>query len=323
MISVIIPIYNVAPYLDICISSVISQSYNDFELILVDDGSTDGSSEKCDDWGKKDDRIVIVHQRNAGVSVARNNGIKKAKGEYIVFVDSDDWVTCDYLLSMINAPSADLVISGINRKYEHHSELDKIYQPKKADSLILGILAVDIFVDLNRKFLVFGPTAKLYKTSVIKDNHIRFPLNCSLGEDLEFNYEYLHHIRTISCVEQANYYYRIIEGGTLSSTLRIDQFDTEYRQWLIQKQFYIEKDMWNNSAKELLFRRLWEIVYGALFRGTKFNEFGWTYIKNVLNIPEIPNLKPYAFLFPCSKWIKIAIIHRLVIVFYGYYILHR
>ena len=92
MISIIIPVYNVKLYLDNCIQSVIQQSYTDFECILVDDGSTDGSSEICDQWAEKDNRIIIVHQPNGGVSSARNKGLEQAKGEYICFIDSDDWV---------------------------------------------------------------------------------------------------------------------------------------------------------------------------------------------------------------------------------------
>lgn len=102
MISIIIPVYNVKLYLDNCIQSVIQQSYTDFECILVDDGSTDGSSEICDQWAEKDNRIIIVHQPNGGVSSARNKGLEQAKGEYICFIDSDDWVDVDYLSAMIN-----------------------------------------------------------------------------------------------------------------------------------------------------------------------------------------------------------------------------
>ena len=91
MISIIIPVYNVKLYLDNCIQSVIQQSYTDFECILVDDGSTDGSSEICDQWAEKDNRIIIVHQPKGGVSSARNKGLEQAKGEYICFINLYDW----------------------------------------------------------------------------------------------------------------------------------------------------------------------------------------------------------------------------------------
>ena len=120
MISIIIPVYNVKLYLDNCIQSVIQQSYTDFECILVDDGSTDGSSEICDQWAEKDNRIIIVHQPNGGVSSARNKGLEQAKGEYICFIDSDDWVDVDYLSAMINnlkEKETDLIICGLTQEF--------------------------------------------------------------------------------------------------------------------------------------------------------------------------------------------------------------
>ena len=123
MISIIIPVYNVKLYLDNCIQSVIQQSYTDFECILVDDGSTDGSSEICDQWAEKDNRIIIVHQPNGGVSSARNKGLEQAKGEYICFIDSDDWVDVDYLSAMINnlkEKETDLIICGLTQEFKLH-----------------------------------------------------------------------------------------------------------------------------------------------------------------------------------------------------------
>lgn len=129
MISIIIPVYNVKLYLDNCIQSVIQQSYTDFECILVDDGSTDGSSEICDQWAEKDNRIIIVHQPNGGVSSARNKGLEQAKGEYICFIDSDDWVDVDYLSAMINnlkEKETDLIICGLTQEIQRR-ELHRLY----------------------------------------------------------------------------------------------------------------------------------------------------------------------------------------------------
>ncbi|MBQ7815737.1 MAG: glycosyltransferase, partial [Oscillospiraceae bacterium] len=97
MISVIVPVYNTEKFLDKCIESISKQTFDDFEIILVDDGSTDKSGQICDTWAHKDNRVKVIHKQNAGVSAARNNGIAAAKGEYIAFVDSDDTVSPDYL----------------------------------------------------------------------------------------------------------------------------------------------------------------------------------------------------------------------------------
>ena len=127
LISVIIPVYNVEPYLPKCLESVCNQTYDNLEIILIDDGSTDNSGQICDMWAERDSRIVVIHKENGGVSAARNDGLKRAKGELIGFVDSDDWVepsmykklfsaigdtdmACcgyvDYPLGTINAPAA-------------------------------------------------------------------------------------------------------------------------------------------------------------------------------------------------------------------------
>lgn len=116
LISVIIPVYNVEKYLRQCLESVIGQTYINLEIILVDDGSTDGSSKICDDFAAIDDRIVVIHQYNAGLSSARNAGLDIMKGDYVSFVDSDDWIEKDMfaiLLSSLEDEKADIAISRI------------------------------------------------------------------------------------------------------------------------------------------------------------------------------------------------------------------
>ena len=318
MISIIIPVFNSAAYLDDCLNSIVSQSYTDFELIIINDGSTDGSGQICDDWGRKDSRVRVIHQVNQGVSAARNHGIKVAKGEFITFVDSDDWIDKDYLLKLVSVETADLVVSGMVRDFLHKGNT-KYYVPLSTCKIELGPNSADFFVDLNVKFLLFGPVAKLYKRDIIVAHSILFPVDCSLGEDLEFNYQYLKYVCTISCLAESHYHYMMREIESLSSRLRIDQFDIDYRQWKIQKELYEEKNMWNLSAKQLLYRRLWEIVHDALFRGSKIRSAGWAYIKKILSIKEIDILKEYTCLYPCAKWIKISIFHRWIIPFYCYY----
>ena len=100
-VSIIVPVYNVENYLDICVQSIITQTHKDIEIILIDDGSTDCSSTICDRWGKKDGRIIVIHQHNAGLSEARNVGIKVASGEYVVFVDGDDYIEEDSIETML------------------------------------------------------------------------------------------------------------------------------------------------------------------------------------------------------------------------------
>ena len=99
-ISIIVPVYNVEQYLDRCVNSILNQTFTDFELILVDDGSKDHCPEMCDEWSKKDARITVIHKENGGAGSARNIGMKKASGKYVCFVDSDDWVSFHMLKNL-------------------------------------------------------------------------------------------------------------------------------------------------------------------------------------------------------------------------------
>lgn len=121
LVSVIVPVYNVLPFLDQCVESLVAQSYRNLEIILVDDGSTDGSGERCDCWAVKDDRVCVIHRANAGVAQARNAGLDFAHGRYIGFLDSDDWVAREYfqrLLDLAEGFSADLAISASSYVYD-------------------------------------------------------------------------------------------------------------------------------------------------------------------------------------------------------------
>lgn len=125
LISVIVPVYNVEKYIDKCINSIINQTYKNLEIILVDDGSPDNCGNICDEYSKKDNRIIVIHKENGGVSSARNIGIKNAKGKWITFVDSDDWIENDYVekLSKIGIQNkAEVVLCGYNRIYNNDKQ---------------------------------------------------------------------------------------------------------------------------------------------------------------------------------------------------------
>ena len=111
-VSVVIPVYNVAPYLQACVDSLLAQRYTDFEVVLVDDGSTDGSGAICDSLAEKDPRVIAIHQKNGGACAARNRGIDNARGEFLVFVDADDLLTEDHLGHLMES-DADMVVTGL------------------------------------------------------------------------------------------------------------------------------------------------------------------------------------------------------------------
>lgn len=320
MISIIIPVYNVKPYLDDCLQSVVGQDYTDFECILVDDGSTDGSSELCDQWVEKDTRIQVIHQTNQGVSSARNRGLAQAKGEYISFIDSDDWVNADYLSTMacrLKKGKADLAVCGLTQEFKDGSS--KHYIASQSLTFELTGRHAEQFVMLNERHLLYGPVVKLYKNEIIQRHQVQFDPQVSYGEDLLFNYQYLEHVHTITCIDRSLYHYRTLGSGTLSSKLRPDQFDTDYRQWKILRSFYRRHKLWLPVSQAYMYKRLWGIVYDGLFLYPHLPDKNAAYLRTILSIPEIDDLTLFTSSFSCSSWIKKAIIHRLSLIFYIYF----
>lgn len=308
MISIIVPVYNVEKYLSECLESIQKQSIFDWECILIDDGSKDKSGEICDHWAEKDDRFKIIHQKNKGVSNARNNGINLAQGEFICFIDSDDWIEFNYLENLLSAieKNADLAVSGINLCFDNRIVGKKT--PSKDSIISLDIKDIEDFTNLNSQHLLFGPCAKLFRSSILKEHKIQFPIDCAYGEDLQFNYLYLDHVHSIAQTKEANYNYRIIGSGTLSTKIRPQRFEQDYEQWKFLKDFHIKHNLWNESSKKFLYNRLWGIIYDGLFSTNTNN-------KIILSIPEITELKEYQHVFKCSKWIKFCILNRLFLIF--------
>ena len=318
MISIIIPIYNAESFIDKCLTSVVLQDMLDWECILVNDGSTDNSIDICNSWIEKDSKFRLINQVNQGVSAARNIGIEEAKGEWITFVDADDWLEPDYLSSMIShSVDSDLVVSGQIREYGDGRTI--IYKPKHTNKIHIASDDAEVFNDLNVRFLLYAPHEKLFKANIIKDNKLTFQVGCSYGEDLQFVYSYLEHIDTVSTIDKALYHYRMADSGTLSTKFRKNQFDEDYRQWLIVYGFYERHGLLCELSNQYLAKRLWGIVYDGIFLYPKLKDSRKNYIKSILSIPEIIYLKKYDYVFQTAKWIKWAILNRYASVFTLYF----
>lgn len=313
MVSFIIPIYNAAHYLEECLLSINKQTFDDWECLLIDDGSTDNSSIICDEWCQKDCRFKAFHMSNIGASAARNIGLSESKGELICFVDADDWIDEDYLEYLTKAPiDADWIVSGQIREYEDGSS--KVLMPKTALSYTICQENASPIVALESKSLLYAPHEKIYKSDIIKKYNLRFPENCSYGEDLIFNYRYLDHVRTIKTLAFAKYHYRM-HKGSLSSAFRPDQFVQDYSQWLILKDFHEKNALWNKEVEDYLAKRLWGIVYDGVFLFPELKNPEVNYLSEVLSIPEIDFLKHHQNVFESTKWIKFAIVNRWSVLF--------
>ncbi len=204
LISIIVPVYNVKDFLTECLESLTAQTYENLEIIIIDDGSTDGSSELCDKLKYKDKRIAVIHQKNGGLSAARNAGLKVAKGEYVAFVDSDDSVNPSFIKALFQAiktNNSDISVCG----YDDDLPKEKTLTGKEATiNLLLAQENIDILA-----------WNKLYKKTLFIKNHISYPVD-KIHEDNLTTYKLYSKSNKVSFVPESLYNYRKREGSITS-----------------------------------------------------------------------------------------------------------
>lgn len=238
LISVIVPVYNVESYLRKCLDSIVGQTYKKLEIILVDDGSTDGSGSICDEYAKEDHRIKVIHKDNDGVSSARNIGIDNVKGKYILFVDADDIVNERYveiLYIELLKHKVDIVFCGIKSIYVKSGE-ETIIGVKKE---FQGNINKD-FIKFYRKnlFLITaGPYAKIYKANIIKSNNLKFDESYNNVEDYLFNLQYYSFIKPFYVSLEVLYYYYHYGRGSAVEIFSEKRWSDEFRALSFLKQW--------------------------------------------------------------------------------------
>lgn len=218
-ISVIIPVFNVEKKLNKCLDSLLVQTFVDFEVILVDDGSSDSSGSICDKYAQKDDRFVVIHQENKGVSSARNNAIAHSKGKYITFVDSDDYVACEFLEVLYNnivSNNSDIAMCNFYQIQESKSVM--LMEHGFVEGTCFGradiekTLYENVFLNINTTgyFCLWN---KIFRRELIKSNNIVMDTEMSFGEDMLFFMLCLRYCNSISFTEKPLYYYYQGENG--------------------------------------------------------------------------------------------------------------
>lgn len=215
-ISVVVPVFNCKKYLPEMIEGFLKQEYGDFELLLIDDGSTDGSGVLCDQFAAQDPHIRVIHQVNGGVSRARNRGLDEARGEYVVFVDADDRIRPRYLLDLISAARGlgkDRARTLILSDYQPFSDVGReersFPKPFSMDFTTKQGLTADHFRELIFQFRLFPPYCKLYRLDIIEANHIRFREGMKSAEDFDFNIRYLSAVDHLEYIDSVQYDYRV------------------------------------------------------------------------------------------------------------------
>ena len=202
-ISIIVPVYNAAATLRECVNSILSQEFKDFELILVDDGSKDKSPQICDEYAEIDHRVKVFHKENGGVSAARNFGLDYVKGEWVTFIDADDYITPDYFNGVVDYDE-DVLIKGY-RKFDYSGVVDE----RKTEELLRLSDFPDFLSQYATDSILRTPWAKFYKRSLI--GNLRFLTDMKIGEDALFVFKYLAKCKSFAVVPQGEYMVRLAE----------------------------------------------------------------------------------------------------------------
>ena len=298
MISVIVPIFNAEKYLHRCIKRILAQDYTDYELLLIDDGSIDNSATICDEFAKYDNRIRVFHKENGGVSSARNWGLDKAIGEYIMFVDSDDYMLpgmLEVMVSTLKAKSADLVVCGT-------TETGGGYWRPIADVDYSINQLKENFVSLLHTELLSPPWNKIYKKEIIGSN--RFCEDISFGEDLLFNIQYLEKCENISLIKESPFYHEKENENSLVVKFNRNRLLDIEKVWVVVERFSEDKEgLYSKYLRDLT-------VYVRQLLKTK--QYSWLEKKNILeewsSVTLIKSLNLFNYKIYYLNWVLLLLL---------------
>lgn len=309
-ISIIVPVYNVEQYLDRCLNSIVNQSFSDIEIILIDDGSPDNSPSLCDKWAKRDKRIKVIHKKNGGLGYARNSGLEIAEGEYVAFVDSDDYVAIDMyekLYFSTDCGQVDVVYCGLKQElsdggFEYIHDYDTIseFNCDKVKKIALSFLHK---TELVEKRLFMSVWHGIYKRDIIEKNYIRFFSERDIGsEDLPFQVQFCLNAQTIKFMPDYLYTY-CFNSKSLSHKFEKSKFDAAFklRELMIKivnnnedSRFYIDAEFYGriralirqmffaktislkekmNIDKKLCKNQIWDVLHLSPL----YKETSWKY----------------------------------------------
>lgn len=317
-VSIIVPIYNVKDYLIQCVESLINQDYQNIEILLIDDGSTDGSSRICDECSRLCGKIRVFHIQNSGVAAARNYGIKMSTGEYLLFVDADDWIekNCiSFLMKHVIENKLDILRFNYIREYENRSipKINKILEEKvyvgeeSADILnkLVGIKERDLAYLENFNFLA-SCCCNIYKKKVIVENNVFFEniLNYGSFEDGLFNIMIHTYIDRFEFVNKYFYHYRKTNISSATSNYRKDYLIRQIKLFDKIKEILVENNKFNeDSFYNRIALSTMEICLNAIRNKKENRSNHYREIKEILSYPTIRSaLKRLSIRFMSFKW---------------------
>lgn len=312
-ISVIVPVYNVENYIDKCIKSLLHQSIDDFEILLIDDGSTDNSGAICDEYAKKSDKVKVIHKKNRGLSSARNYGLQIAEGEFVSFVDSDDWIHKDMYLKLYKIAKkydADIALSGYLKIYDETEEINA--NKDNSVKVFTNIEALNNLYNDKYKETVICCN-KIFKKSLF--DNIRFPMG-KIHEDEFTTHKLIYKAKKIAYTNEELYFYRQRPGSIMRSEFNIKELD------LLDAFKEQNKFMKNINDKDLYYKSLnrylnsLRLIYYKCKENIEDNkdilfsikkEYGIIYLKNLKNrkIKVSTKINEIIFLINCNIYKKI------------------
>lgn len=299
-ISIIVPVYNVGSALESCLQSIQAQSYSNIEVVLIDDGSTDQSGYICDKFAENDKRFITVHQKNQGVSLARNAGLKIMSGKYVMFVDADDYLDqriCEVLLEQLHTKNCQIVIA--NKVFHSGNQVlenvlykdDQLVRTSDKDLFLLDLFTGYFDPKMNDvKYLSCGVTAKLFMADIITNNNISFKEDCHFGEDVIFNLYCFENAHTIGYINFDGYHFRINPN---SSTHRFrDDWNTSHMSFMdaIDEfiKFYNKDKRFLEAARMMKVSRISSLAVSFYFHKNNPKGFWKSYSEFVefVNMPQ-------------------------------------
>lgn len=328
LISVIVPVYNAELYLHRCIDSILSQTFPDFELILVDDGSLANCPAICDTYAENDSRVKVIHKTNGGVSVARNCGLDTARGEYIAFCDSDDYWTPTFLAQLVHtivSENADCVVSN----YMAMDELGQMIKQSSFPETTKDLANPENRVQYLLQDILGGKSGwevwtRLFRSDIIRDHKIRFCTTCSnYAEDLGFTLEYSLYAKKVCCINNCGYCYMIHDGSMMwrsKHMVKLSQLNE------ISAQF---GQKYNTVFYGSEYRKIYPLFHFLImyteYRKMVGNEFYSTISKEIQKIKNKKwNRKQTKDLFKCKKYLVFFYGKRIAqqMLLFSHYCLH-
>ena len=247
MVSIIVPVYNVRPYLTRCLESIRDQSWRDFEVLLVDDGSTDGSGDLCRDFAAGDSRFQLLAQKNAGAAAARNLAIDRARGKYLQFADGDDWLdpsATETFVRTAETTGCDLAISRFYRVYKNRKTARGHL---RGEQILTRREFAAQMMKMPGNFYYGVMWNKLYRRSVVEAQRLRCPEGVSWCEDFLFNLDYFAGVRLVATIERPLYYYLKREDGLVSTQATLRRtIQTKKTTFAEYKELYQQLDLYED-----------------------------------------------------------------------------